>query len=86
MTIKKEVTTQQMFLPWPERKEIPSGEGWSTVRGAGFSLLAVSVHRDAAGFLTKYFKQSEKVLTVKTAKKKSVLKSIGKKQRSKNGK
>jgi hypothetical protein len=71
-----------MFLPWPQQKEIPSGEGWSAVRSAeGFSLLAVSIHRDPYGAITKFFKHQ--VLPAKAGKKKSVLKSIAKKRRSK---
>jgi hypothetical protein len=81
----KEVVTAQMFLPWPEQKETPSGEGWSVVRAEGFSLLAVSIHRDAHGVITKVFKH--KVLPVKAGKKKSASKKVQRKKRSnKNGK
>jgi hypothetical protein len=77
---KKEVTTQQMFLPWPEQKEIPSGEGWSVVRCAeGFSLVAVLIHRDPHGAITKYFKHVEKVLPVKAGKKKSASQKVQRK-------
>jgi hypothetical protein len=67
VTIKKESATLY-HCAWPEQKEIPTeADGWVSVRAEGFSILAVRSHRDAAGFITKYFK----VLPIKTGKKKS---------------